>query len=176
MLLNFRFYEKCGKERLLRDCLILVLVFTFSGTVVNAQQSVNASGGNASGTGGNVSYSVGQIVYTTHTGINGSVAQGVQQPYEISVITAIEEAKDIDLVCTAYPNPTAGLLTLIVQNYKHGKLAYQLYDMSGKVIESKEITSSETAISLVGYAVATYFLKLTDNHKEIKTFKIIKNQ
>lgn len=33
----------------------------------------------------------------------------VQQPYEISVITAIEEAKDIDLVCTAHPNPTAGL-------------------------------------------------------------------
>lgn len=74
MLLNFR-RKKCGKERLLRDCLILVSVFTFSGTVITAQQSVNASGGNASGTGGNVSYSVGQIVYTTHTGINGSVAR-----------------------------------------------------------------------------------------------------
>ncbi len=176
MLLNFRFYDKWKKERFLRDVLILLLVFTFSGTVVSAQQSVNATGGHTSGTGGNVSFSVGQIVYTTHTGTNGSVAQGVQQPYEISVISAIEQAKDIDLVCAAYPNPTAGLMTLIVQNYKRGKLAYQLCDMSGKVIESKEITSSETAISLVGYAAATYFLKLTDKHKEIKTFKIIKNK
>ena len=34
---------------------------------------------------------VGQVVYITSTGINGSVAQGVQQPYEISVITGVNE-------------------------------------------------------------------------------------
>ncbi|HNW90642.1 MAG TPA: T9SS type A sorting domain-containing protein [Bacteroidales bacterium] len=164
------------KRKLLWDIMILITVSTFSGTVVCAQQSVNASGGNASGTGGSVSYSVGQIVYTTNTGTNGSVAQGVQQPYEISVITAIEQAKDIDLVCIAYPNPTAGLFTLKVINYKSEKLAYQLYDIGGKILENIEITSIETVISLVGYTSAVYFLKLTDNNKEIKVFKIIKNQ
>jgi hypothetical protein len=43
------------------------------------------AGGEATGSGGSVSYSVGQVVYTTNTGINGSVAQGVQQPYEFQM-------------------------------------------------------------------------------------------
>jgi|SRR5690554_3243411 len=73
-------------------------------TALKAQESVNATGGDASGEGGSVSYSVGQITFQTHTGTNGSVAQGVQQPFEISVVTAIEEAKGINLSVTAYPN------------------------------------------------------------------------
>lgn len=52
-------------------------------TGLQAQESVNATGGNASGSGGSASYSVGQVVYTTNTGTNGTVAQGVQQPFEI---------------------------------------------------------------------------------------------
>ena len=58
--------------------------------LAQAQESVNAYGGDAKGSGGTVAYSVGQIVYTTHTGATGSVAQGVQQAYEISVVTGIK--------------------------------------------------------------------------------------
>ena len=58
---------------------------------LHAQESVNSSGGEATGTGGTASYSVGQVVYTTATGTNGSVAQGVQQPYEISTTVGINE-------------------------------------------------------------------------------------
>ena len=74
-----------------------VLLLGLGLTGLQAQTSVNATGGDASGSGGSVSYSVGQVVYTTNTGTSGSVAQGVQQPYEISVVTAIEEAKGINL-------------------------------------------------------------------------------
>ncbi|MEJ5266144.1 MAG: hypothetical protein WHT29_12590, partial [Bacteroidales bacterium] len=81
-------------------------------TGLQAQESVNATGGNAFGSGGSVSYSVGQVVYTTNSGTNGSVAQGVQQPYEISVVTGLEEAKGINLSVSAYPNPTTDYLTL----------------------------------------------------------------
>ena len=51
---------------------------------LQAQESPTATVGEATGTGGTASYSVGQVVYTTTTGTNGSVAQGVQQPFEIS--------------------------------------------------------------------------------------------
>ncbi|MCB0409870.1 MAG: hypothetical protein KDD29_06595, partial [Flavobacteriales bacterium] len=54
-------------------------------SIVFAQENTVSSGGDALGVGGSASYSVGQVVYTTHTGVNGSIAQGVQQPYEISV-------------------------------------------------------------------------------------------
>jgi hypothetical protein len=86
--------------------LIVILFLGFSITGLHAQESVNTAGGNASGSGGSVSYSVGQIVYTTNTGDNGTVAQGVQQAYEISAVTGIEEANNISLIVSAYPNPT----------------------------------------------------------------------
>ena len=88
-----------------------VLLLGLGLTGLQAQTNVNATGGNASGNGGSVSYSVGQVVYTTHKGSNGSVAQGVQQPYEISV-AGIDEANGISLRVTVYPNPTTDYLTL----------------------------------------------------------------
>ena len=64
-----------------------------------AQQATTASGGDASGSGGSVAHSVGQTVYTTNTGSNGSVAQGVEQPYEISITTGLAET-GINLIFT----------------------------------------------------------------------------
>ena len=138
-----------------------------------AQQATTASGGDASGSGGSVAYSVGQIVYTTHTGSNGSVAQGVQQPYEISITLGLAEA-GILLNLFAYPNPTTNYLTLQIDNYDNG-LSYQLFDISGKLLETNGIVANSTTIKMEQLATATYFLKVIQNNKEIKTFKIIKN-
>jgi hypothetical protein len=79
------------------------------GLAAQAQQATTATGGNTSGSGGTVAYSVGQIVYTTNTGTNGSVAQGVQQPYEISIVLGIDN-HSINLGLSAYPNPTTNYL------------------------------------------------------------------
>jgi len=81
----------------------------------SAQKNTVASGGNASGSGGSASYAVGQVVYTTNTGINGSVAQGVQQPYEISTTVGINETT-IHLGMSVYPNPTTDYLQLKVKS------------------------------------------------------------
>jgi len=142
-------------------------------TGLQAQESVNATGGNASGSGGIVAYSVGQVVYTTDTGTNGSVAQGVQQPYEISVVTGLEEAKGINL--SAYPNPTTDYLTLEVKDFELSNLHFQLYDMNGKLLQSEKITGKQTRIVMSNLVPATYFVKVTEGNKEVKTFKIIKN-
>lgn len=156
---------------------IIMLLFSFSVSLspVLAQETVTTSGGEASGINGAVSYTVGQIVYTTNFGTNGSVAQGVQQPYEISVVVGIEEAKDITLECSVYPNPTTDYLTLKVDNYELLAFDFRLYDISGKLLESKKIESHETSIVLSNFATSIYFLKVTQSNKEIKTFKIIKN-
>ncbi len=70
-----------------------------------AQETVPATGGDAIGSGGSSSYTIGQVVYTINTGTNGTAINGVQQPYEISTITAIEMAKDIGLSFSVYPKP-----------------------------------------------------------------------
>jgi hypothetical protein len=143
---------------------------------VEAQKAIPASGGNASGSDGSVSYTVGQLLYTTNTGTNGSVAEGVQQPYEISVVVGIEQAKNINLICTVYPNPATDLLTLEVEIADNENLFFQLYDVMGKLMVSKRLIDIKTTISMTNLAPATYFLKVTNNQKVVKTFKIIKTQ
>ena len=154
---------------------VLLLFFTFSLSTVQAQESVNATGGDASGSGGSAGYSVGQVVYTTNTGTTGSVAQGVQQPFEISVVTGLEAAKGINLMVSAYPNPTTDYLTLEVNAFELSTLNFQLYDMQGRLLQSDKITRTQTSISMGGLVPATYFVKVTEGKKEVKTFKIIKN-
>ena len=151
-----------------------VLLLGLGLTGLQAQTSINATGGNASGSGGSASYSVGQVVYTTNTGTNGSVAQGVQQPFEISVVTAIEEAKGINLSVSAYPNPTTDYLTLEVKEFELSNMSFQLYDMSGKLLQSEKITGNQTSIVMSNLVPATYFVKVIQDNKEVKTFKIIK--
>ncbi|HZK07934.1 MAG TPA: hypothetical protein VFC92_07005, partial [Bacteroidales bacterium] len=47
-----------------------LLAFTFTLSVATAQEGINVTGANASGSGGSASYTVGQMVYQTHTGTN----------------------------------------------------------------------------------------------------------
>jgi hypothetical protein len=163
-----------------------VLLLGLGLTGLQAQESVNATGGNALGSGGTVAYSVGQLVYTTNTGTSGSVAQGVQQPFEISVVTGLEEAKGINLLVSAYPNPTTDYLTLSIDEFDISNLSYPLYDIQGKILETKKIEGNQASIVMSNLVPATYFVKVyavgrndgtgvIQGNKEIKTFKIIKN-
>jgi len=98
----------------------------------------------------------------------------VQQPYEISVISGINDGA-ITLDCTAYPNPTTDYLRLKIADNTTLNLTYQIYDINGKLLFNKKVEGSETTISMQGLVPGSYFLKVTDNKQEIKTFKIIKN-
>ena len=153
---------------------IALCLFGF-GTAMQAQNAIPASGGNASGSGGTVSYTVGQTIYTTNSGMNGTVSQGVQQPYEILTVFVSEETKEISLECSAFPNPVDDYIKLKVKNITEENLSYLLYDISGKLLLTQKIINAETLISMNNLPAAVYFLKINDNNKEVKTFKIIKN-
>lgn len=153
---------------------LALLLLGLGMTTAQAQQATPASGGNASGSGGSVAYSVGQVVYTTATGTTGSVAQGVQQPYEISIVLGVEE-NQISLNMQAYPNPTSNYLTLNIGDFDSTNLSFQLFDITGKLIETNKITKSIETIRMENLSSGSYFLKVTRNNKEVKTFKLIKN-
>lgn len=139
-----------------------------------AQQGTMATGGDQTGAGGSVSYSAGQIVYTTASS-NGSVAQGVQQPYEISVVTGTADTTN-EINLYSYPNPAIDYIDLMVADITSEKLTYTLFDAGGKLLSSGEISDAQIRISLLSYASGTYYLKVTSAEKELKQFKIIKNQ
>lgn len=153
-------------------CLIIGVSGAFA---QNLHQSINAGGGNALGTAGAISYSVGQTFYSDASGSSGSISAGVQQPYEISVITAIGDAEFISLAFEVYPNPTQGRLLLKISGNRNETLSYQLYDLFGKLLQSEKIVDSETPVDMHSLAKATYLLRVLSENKEVKKFKIIKN-
>ncbi len=157
------------KQLLILSCFVIALSFSIS-----AQETISTSGGEATGAGGTASYTVGQIFYQTHSGDNGSVAEGVQQPFEISVVADIESESEIYLSIEAYPNPTTDFLTLAIIDNELSGLSYQLYDMQGRVLKTQEIVNAETKIDVKKLQPATYFVKVLQNNNEVKVFKVIK--
>jgi hypothetical protein len=104
----------------------------------------------------------------------------VQQPFEIAVVTGINDAKGITLQYSAYPNPVSDILILRIEGELKTPYDVSLYDMNGKLLEYKKTEGSETGIDMKNLAPATYFLKVVQSQgisspKEVKTFKIVKN-
>lgn len=165
-------------DKKLKLSALLLFVLVFGLPELKAQEAIPVSGGNASGYGGSVSYSVGQVIYTANTGTSGSEAQGVQQPFEISVVTGNVDTKGINLACTVFPNPATDHVLLKVENGLSDDLSYLLYDASGKILEKKEVRGNETTIQMGMLVPASYFLKIVKTEHAssavVKTFKIVK--
>ena len=155
-------------------CYIIFLSFlTFT---LNAQEAVNTAGGEATGAGGSASYSVGQLTYHTYVGPNGSVSEGVQQPYEISITTGIENTA-IELSMSVFPNPVIHHLTLKIKDdsWINGQTLLYLYDVNGKLLKQHVVVGNETMIAAAHLKPAVYILKVVQNGKEVKVFKVVKD-
>jgi len=132
-----------------------------------------SGGGVANGTNGIITYSIGQVADISATGPNGIFLEGVQQPFEISIITGIEV---LNINLSVYPNPTQDFLTLSIKDIDLSTLGFKLYDANGKLLSSQRVFETSSNIYLGEYANGAYYLKVMDNLKELKNFKIILTQ
>ncbi len=174
-------------KTILKIKIIFLLLFIMSG--IYAQKAITASGGDVSGTTGTVSFTLGEVVYTSHSGSNGSVAQGVQQPYIITEETSIEEAEGLNLTMIAYPNPATDFLIISIDNIEQTKhtlsqkhkqgfdtdLSYELFNINGRIFQKSRIESTSTPIDMTGLSSSFYHIRIKYGKDVIKTFKIIKN-
>ncbi|MDZ4666797.1 MAG: T9SS type A sorting domain-containing protein [bacterium] len=159
--------------------MILALSCCFLGlgsTMLFAQSGYVAAGGNASGTGGTVSFSIGQVFYVAPSSSAFNLVQGVQQPFEISTVTGLDQSiKGIDLLASVYPNPASETLTLRVENGKWFNLSYVLYDITGREITKGKVENEETKLDVSPLAIGQYFLKVSEGSQLVKTFQILKS-
>lgn len=160
----------CSKEKLL----LFALALLFS--AASAQHAIPVSGGNASGEAGFLSYSVGQVFYTTLSGAGGFIAEGIQQPYEITAVTGNHTLANLEL--SAYPNPAADHLilatgTAALNGFQN--LEYRLYDMNSRLLKSSEIVGDRTTVTMRHLKPSMYFIRIIADNMEIKTFKVVKN-
>ena len=153
--------------------IIALIIFGCSIISIQAQQTTVSAGGDASGIGGTFSYSIGQVVYTYNYGTDVIMAQGVQQPFEISILGL--DNYQINLVMQTYPNPTKDYLVLNVHALDLSNMIFQLYDVNGRLIETRTMFNPIETICMMNLPSSVYVLKVINNNKEVKSFKIIKN-
>ena len=141
------------------------------------QQGFAAAGGDGKDRGGSVSYSIGQVAYQTASSSSGSVSEGIQQAYEIFLITSIPELATVVLDIAAYPNPVRDLLVLSVnEDLSKQNLVYQLTDMKGSMLYRQVIHQPKNEINMRHLPAGTYFLQVTGTARgQAMLFKIIKH-
>ncbi len=143
----------------------------------SAQSAIVTVGGDAQSSAGSISYTVGQIAVQTVTNSNGSisVAEGVQQPYEIQTV-GVNSYPQITLNAVVYPNPTENVAQLQLNGFElpADGLQAHLFDSKGKFLQLIPVTEDLTTFQIGQYATGTYFLELRDGKRVLKTFKVVR--
>ena len=146
---------------------LLISNFLFS------QETISPSGGNAIGSGSS-SYTVGQLVVATNTASNGSVAQGIQQSLELFTLSN-PTLKTLTLKAVTYPNPTKDKIILSLSDNELSELFFALFDVNGRLLKKGKVNKENTTIAMKSFPAGIYLLKVHQNKKSLKVFKIIKN-
>jgi hypothetical protein len=153
--------------------ILLTTLFIISTTIFYSQETVAVSGGNLTGSG-SVSYTVGQLIVVTNKAKTGSVAQGVQQSLELFTLVN-PELLVLTLKAVTYPNPTKDKIILSLTDNSLHNLSYAMYDIKGRIVAKGTVNKENTSISMTYLATGVYILKIHQNKKQLKVFKIIKN-
>lgn len=145
-------------------CAICIWMCVFS-TLGFSQSITLSSGKNISDFSGSLSYSIGEVFYQS----KGRISEGVQQNFVINPIATTSSLK-----LAIYPNPTSDLIYIKVENYHYAGLAYDMYDLAGKLVQKGQILSESTSISLRNLTQQIYILHCFRDSGEDIVFKIIK--
>ena len=159
-------------KTLFQRVIITILTF-FPAAGLHAQQDVNTASGNDEGSGGTVSWSLGVVAFSTLTGSSGSLLEGVQQPYEIYIMTGMDDEAQAQKIAL-FPNPATDIITLKFSEPNLKNFNCQLYDLLGNPLKEVKISSQEVIISLGEISPSSCFLVITENEKPVKIFKIIR--
>jgi hypothetical protein len=132
--------------------------------VLSAQETILASGGDATGSSGSSSYSVVQVFYNTNTSGTGSISQGVQQSVELFTLSN-PELTALTLKVVTYPNPSTDYVVLSLSDANLTNLSYVLYDLQGRIVTKGQATQSSSQIAMHSLATGSYVLEVNQNNQ-----------
>lgn len=160
---------------MLSKTILLCFVFScFSFIALKAQESVNSSGADASSNSGTVACSIGEVFYTSVSGNNNILTQGIQQSYSISTLSTPRVNDKSSVSVKIFPNPTTTSLTIHVTDFSNQYMSYRLFNLQGQLIKNGTITSLFTELSTANLSLGTYMLNIKDAQHKMYSYKIIK--
>lgn len=155
-------------------CLVLISVFIMGligSSQGMAQSGVHSSGGQAGGAEGTVDFSIGQVFYHYAEDETGSVANGVQVPFEL-LITSLSEVIHLS-DASVFPNPTTGNVQIEMLSEVSG-FHYRLYNINGQLVMNGEVSGMRGQLQADNLTAGVYFLNLIIEDTVEQSFKIIK--
>ena len=151
---------------------LLMVLLTLFCSMLKAQQVIATAGNQFSNVNGSISFTIGEGVANTFTDGEKTLTQGFHQT--IISVSIINNSEETDFSMSAFPNPATESLTLKTDQGNIPGLQYLIIDQGGKILTHKEIVSNETVIPVEQFQDGIYIIKIQDNLKEFKSFKIIK--
>ena len=136
-----------------------------------AQQGIASAGADATSANGSINFTIGQIDYIETTGTTGSVAQGLQQPYTISVVSSIENG--IEITASLFPNPASEMIVLSFSEKPAKGVNYTLYTLDGIILDKNNLTDFSTSIPIAEMKNGVYYLKISNQNSDLKIFKFV---
>jgi hypothetical protein len=119
--------------------------------------------------------SVSPTVTSTYTvssvGTNGCVGNG-NVTVNVSACTGINEAVANSI--SVYPNPTSGLVNVILTSELSKNSTIEVYDAIGKLVVKQVLTSEANAVNISNLTNGIYTFKVLNNSNVIKIGKIVK--
>lgn len=140
----------------------------------HAQRATVSTGGDAVGPGGSISFSAGQPSYTAIGGATGSLVQGVQQPYEISVSIGVYEREEAFTLAVG-PNPATDELELAVTGPLPSLIWFNVRNSAGQTIMEQRINAPRTRIAMGGVSAGVYLVEVSGPERTFRTFRIVKH-
>lgn len=132
---------------------------------------ISSSGGSFVSGNMQLNFSIGESVTETFQNTYGDIlTQGFHQP--MLTATGIAETNLFPDV-TIFPNPAVESVYIHIPVH-YGLMKVHIYNVSGKLLEVNHYNQGLNELNVTNLPTGVYFLKLTSENQNQKTFKLIK--
>lgn len=133
---------------------------------------IATSGGYFTSVNAQLSWTLGEPVVDTWSNVSNTLTQGFQQ--NSYYLSGIEELST-NLLVTAYPNPSVGMVNIRINGAAHDYIQAILINASGATIGQLTLTGiNQCSFDLAPYASGAYTISILDNKQQKQSITIIK--
>ncbi len=151
------------KKFLLFSCLLLSIC-AFSKAQFFERYLISPAGGYFEVSNVRMTWVVGDLVTGAYDIGQLIVPYGVDVPHY----------EDVTSKVTLFPNPTSDKVYLHLNMENIEDCIYYLYDILGREIQNRNITSNQTELSFTPFESGVYILRIIKENALVQEFKIIK--
>lgn len=147
----------------------------FQGTATLTASGANSFTWSTASTNTSIAVSPSLTTTYTVTGTSSGCTGSVVITQSVSTCTDIQSLNgNYQTLLSIYPNPSNGEFTVNV-NVLSENMLMEIYNVIGKLVYSKQLTSSSSNVNLNNHANGIYMIRILDNKNQVSVSKIIKD-